>query len=297
MMTDNTVTVDINRRDLSEPLVWSADDRAAAIQSALRYHVRLVQVLETRFEAVLLQATKHKPLSPDLMRAVVKSNQSATVVVWDLDLLRGAIDSRFKYKQQVIDEAFLPSNSQLWVSSKGSVETMRLSSEQYFVSARIIVPFPEQHLVAGIKVLHPSGSTEADLDAVPTLVVCGTARAGEMYDPDQGDELYSCLHYMGDTFEATVQTSKTNQPKVVKALSPEAVPVNVIILRQKTKELTNSDQKEKRQGHWRYEVREFIRRPSPLMRAPHPIKVRAHMRGPAEGPLKPKTPTVIVVSR
>lgn len=281
------------------PAVWEAEDQSDASQRALQYQSWLAESLERDYDQVVLKTARYKAIPPELIRAAAVGVQGADPHLWSSELLQCAVKDHSKYAEQVVEAEDLPNNLQVWLYfGGGSAETMRVASEQFAVGARLVLPFPDQHLLVYLKILHPLSKHSVDLHAVPILALSGILHAGEPVDRNKGGEMFSCLRYLDETIEADRNSAfPTRAPWKAETAPSAEIGVRINVLRKIVFQPGADFVQAPREYHYRYPVRSFVRKPSPQMRDPHPIVVKAHVRGPADKPLRGHTPTVYVVTR
>ena len=281
------------------PAVWEADDRSDAKQRALQYQSWLAEALERDHDEVVLKTARYKELPPELIRAAAAGIQDTDPYLWSSELLQCAIRDHAKYAEQVVEAGDLPNNPQMWLSfGGGSAETMRLGEEQFAVGARLVLPFPDQHLLVYLKVLHPLSGFSVDLHAVPILALCGMLHAGELVARNTGGEMFSCLRYLNETIEAERDVALLpRDPCKAEKTPSEGTGIRTNVLREIVSQPGTDAVQAPRQAHYRYRVRSFMRKASPLMRDPRPVRVKEYVRGPADKPLKGRTRTVHLIIR
>ena len=281
------------------PAVWESNDRSDASQRALQYQSWLAESLERDHDEVFLKTSKSEAIPRELIRAASVGVQETDPYLWSSELLQCAVKDQSSYAEQSVEADDLPNNLQLWLAfGGGSAETMRMESERFSVGARLVLPFPDQHLVVYLKVLHPLSGLSVDLHAVPTLALCGMLHAGEPVDCNKGGEVFSCLRYLEETIEAERDVALlTKAPRKGHKAPSEEAGVRISMLRKMVFPPSAGSERASRHYEFRYSVRSFVRKPSPLMHNPRPVVVKAHTRGPADKPLKERTPTVYVVTR
>lgn len=281
------------------PAVWEAEDQSDASQRALQYQSWLAESLERDYDQVVLKTARYKAIPPELIRAATAGVQASRRVLWSGELLQDAVRDRSRYSEQVVDADDLPYNPDLWLCFGGApAQTMRLGAEQFVVGARLVLPFPEQRYVVYLKVLHPLVGASLDPHAVPTLALCGTLHAGELVARNQGTEMFSCLRFLNEVIEADRNAAlAAKSTRKVERTTSEETGVRISVLRKKDFQTDTASARAPRQLQCHYLVQDHVRRPSPRMRHPRPVPVKAHLRGPADKPLKGRTPTIYVVRR
>ena len=281
------------------PAVWEADDRSDASQKALLYQSWLAESLERDHDQVVLKTARYKPIPPELIRAAAAGVQEVDLFLWSSELLQCAVKGDSKYAEQVVEADHLPYNPQVWMSfGGGSAEVMRMASEQLAVGARLVLPFPDQHLVAYIKILHPLSGHSVDLYGAPTLALCGMLYAGEPVARNKGGEIYSCLRYLDETIEAERNAALLARAPRKGETAPSAeIGIRINVLREIVYQPGTGPERAAHQLHFRHKVRKHLRKPSPRQHDKHPVEVKTYVRGPADKPLKGSTPTVYVVTR